>query len=491
MRSFIKSLTATMLAAVISATLANKTAAADISKLEFDPPVFYGNGLQSSLAANSSGLALEFNRGSSNDEIWYNVGKLGMTSMVWGANQFSGFRGHWPTVALTKDGYVLVVYNNQDRKNGCQLYYRVGKLNTRGDQNQSITWLTNSIHWDAGYKASIAINDKGLIVGVHETGHNSSGMYYRVGHLRNPAAGDYTIQWDSPSSGVYYNDGVNPHIAINNLNQIVEVHEVAGEHLLHYWRGTISGGTINFAQSRRYDNYAVEPAVALLDSGDVLEVHTLGGLISRTGKLNPSNAWEIQWAEPVKIDPETSIGYPALAVSGSYAFETHQRPASTTFFHEIYTSIAPVQGTGNVHYGLFVKDGPEGWSQGSNGQVAGTIGQNKKTDAFYINGFGFPAEFRIHVAHQGWRNWTPAVEGAHDSGVGKQLEAIQFRFSEGIPSGVHILARVHLQDVGWTSPVEIKDQTILGTTGLGRPLEAIQIAVGSDLNHLARLLAEG
>jgi len=316
-------------------------------------------------------------------------------------------------------------------------------------------------------------------------------MYYRVGHLRNPAAGDYTIQWDSPSWGVYYNDGVNPHIAINNLNQIVEVHEVAGEHLLHYWRGTVSGGTISFAQSRRYDNYAVESAVALLDSGVVLEVHTLGGLISRTGKLNPSNAWEIQWAEPVKIDPETSIGYPALAVSGSYAFETHQRPPSSTFSHEIYTSIAAIQGSGNVHYGLFVKDGPEGWSEGSNGQVAGTTGQNKKTDAFYINGFGFPAEFRIHVAQQGWRDWTPAVEGAQDSGVGKQLEAIQFRFAEGIPAGVHILARVHLQDVGWTSPVEIKDQTVLGTTGLGRRLEAIQIVVGSDLNHLARLLAEG
>ena len=350
-----------MLAAVVSATLANKTAAADTSKLEFDPPVFYGNGLQSSLAAKSSGLVLQFNRAPLNDEIWYNVGKLGMTSMVWGANQFSGLRGHWPTVALTKDGYVLVVYNNQDRKNGCQLYYRVGKIDPLGDQNQSITWLTNSIHWDAGYKASISINDKGVIVGVHETGHNSNGMYYRVGHLRNPAGGDYTVQWDSPSWGVYYNDGVNPHIAINNLNQIVEVHEVAGEHLLHYWRGTVSGGTINLAESRRYDNHAAEPAVALLDNGVVLEVHTLGGLISRTGKLNPANAWEIQWADPIKIDPETSIGYPALAVSGSYAFETHQRPPSSTYFHEIYTSIAAIQNSGSAPYpnGTLVKGSSE------------------------------------------------------------------------------------------------------------------------------------
>src|SRR5271165_524166 len=186
MRSFIKPLTATMLAAVIWATFANNNAAASISNLEFDSPVFFGNGLQSSLAANSSGLVLQFNRGPTDDEIWYNVGKLGMTHLVWGAQQYSGVRGHWPSVALSKEGYVLVVYNDQDRKNGCHLYYRVGKINPQGDQNQSITWLTNVMHWDAGYKASVAINDKGVIVGVHETGHASNGMYYRVGHLRNP-----------------------------------------------------------------------------------------------------------------------------------------------------------------------------------------------------------------------------------------------------------------------------------------------------------------
>jgi hypothetical protein len=54
----------------------------------------------------------------------------------------------------------------------------------------------------------------------------SSGLYYRVGQLGNPAGGDYTIAWSSGSTGVKYDDGVNPHIAINNQKQVVEVHQV-------------------------------------------------------------------------------------------------------------------------------------------------------------------------------------------------------------------------------------------------------------------------
>jgi hypothetical protein len=156
-------------------------------------------------------------------------------------------------------------------------------------------------------------------------------MYYRVGHLRNPAGGDYTIQWDSPSWGVYYDDGINPHIAINNFNQVVAVHQVPGEHLLHYWRGTITGGTIHFAQSRRYDENAERPAVALLDSGLVLEVHSLGGLASSRGWLSLSNSWEIEWSPAKKEDPNDCIEYPALAANGTYAIQTHLRNDGTIY----------------------------------------------------------------------------------------------------------------------------------------------------------------
>lgn len=175
------------------------------------------------------------------------------------------------------------------------------------------------------------MNDQGVIVGVHEAGRGGNGLYYRVGHLRNPVGGDYTIQWDSPSWGIKYDTGVNPSIAINNRNEVVQVHQVPEETLLHYRRGTVSGGEIRFGDSWRYDNYAEDPTVALLDSGMVLEVHSLGGLISRTGMLSPSDPQRIDWFEPVKVNESGHVKNPALAVNGTHALETHSDYYKTGF----------------------------------------------------------------------------------------------------------------------------------------------------------------
>jgi hypothetical protein len=303
--------------------------------LQFSPFDVVDDGVESSIAVNSSGLALEFHRSQNNTGIWYRVGKqdsLNKNSIVWGKSQSADANGYWPAVALSKEGYVIQVHSRSDHKQACEQYYRVGKIDPTGDENQSISWKTDLIHWDGGFRTSIAINDNGLIVGVHESNRNTgmvdwgvpgTGLYYRVGQLRNPAGGDYTIGWSSGSAGLNYDDGVNPHIAINNHNQVVEVHQVTGEFLLHYRRGTVSAGKITFAASQRYDNDAMQPAVALLDSGLVLEVHSKDVLNSRTGKLDPTNSTLIQWSTPVKIGGTESATFPALATNGRYAFQTH------------------------------------------------------------------------------------------------------------------------------------------------------------------------
>jgi hypothetical protein len=162
--------------------------------------------------------------------------------------------------------------------------------------------------------------------------------------LRNPAGGDYTIAWSSGSTGVKYDDGENPYIAINNHNQVVEVHQVTREDLLHYRRGTVSDGKITFAESRRYENGARQPAVALLDSGLVLEVHIAVDLYSRTGKLDPSNSTLIEWSPSVNHNGGGGGGeYPALATNGKYAFVTQAKKAGV--FHDasvIYYSGAEI-----------------------------------------------------------------------------------------------------------------------------------------------------
>jgi len=289
----------------------------------FGDAIEYDTGEQTTLAGNSSGLFIEFHKTESLSDytIWYHLGRSN-GGMLWGGSQISGVSGFWPTAAISSDGYVILVYSEHRHKNACYLYYRVGKVDPLGSLDQSIQWLTDSIYWDRGFHSSIAINDNGLIVSVHETGFASTGIYYRVGHFANPGAGDFTIQWDSGQWGVWYDDGINPHIAINNYGQVVEVHQVPGEYLLHYWRGTVRNGQIQFVASRRYNDDARQPAVVLLDSGVVVEAHVDGSgseIIVTSGMLSPDDPATIEWGSAVGLNGDHwgNLSYPAIATDGT------------------------------------------------------------------------------------------------------------------------------------------------------------------------------
>ena len=117
------------------------------------------------------------------------------------------------------------------------------------------------------------------------------------------------------------------------------MHQVSHESLLHYRRGTVSGGTIEFEESVRYDNHAENPAVALLDNGLVLEVHSLGGFISRTGTLSLNDPKQIDWQTPIKVDENKSIVYPAVASNGAQAIAICNDDNGVTH-PELYYSVA-------------------------------------------------------------------------------------------------------------------------------------------------------
>jgi hypothetical protein len=295
--------------------------------LDLGDSIRYASGEQSSVALHSSGLLVEFHKVKYDTAIVYRVGKLNGTSVTWGEplspGSYLGTR-YWPTVVLSKEGYVVFVYSDREHKSNSQLFYRVGWIDPNGNERQIIRWKTDVMFWDNGFHNSIAMNDNGVIASVHETHGSSNSLFYRIGHLRNPAGGDYTIAWDSGSWGIEYDRGINPHIAINNHNEVVAVHQVPGETLLHYRRGTVVEDHINFTESMRYDNHAEQPAIALLDSGRVLEVHSLGGLITREGQLSLSNPALIEWATPVKVNPRTTVAYPAVATNGIHAVKTYE-----------------------------------------------------------------------------------------------------------------------------------------------------------------------
>jgi hypothetical protein len=219
-------------------------------------------------------------------------------------------------------------------------------INPHGGLDQSIDWLTpRNTLFDSGFHSSTAINDNGVILEVHESGSGGTGLYYRVGHLTNPAGGDYTITWDSGTNGVRYDDGINPHIALNNHDEAVEVHQVTGEDLLHYRRGLVYGGNIYFGGSPRYESNSSEPAVALLDNGLVVEVHrnSVSRATARTGMLDPDSTDKILWSASAVIGPENgfeTIEYPEVAANGTYAIGSWAEFKPDTRPKKLFSSVA-------------------------------------------------------------------------------------------------------------------------------------------------------
>jgi hypothetical protein len=163
-------------------------------------------------------------------------------------------------------------------------------------------------------------------VEVHESGSGGTGLYYRVGHLEHPTGGGPSIVWESGTNGVKYDDGINPHITINNHNEVVEVHQVTGEHYVHYRRGFVRGGKIAFGGSARYDNHSYARAVALLDNGLVTELHCGRdySISARTAILDATSPDKVIWfgAKVINNDDSRNADNPAVASSGRYALGT-------------------------------------------------------------------------------------------------------------------------------------------------------------------------
>src|ERR1700744_2489954 len=274
----------------------------------------YDAGDQPSVAMISDGIVVEFHKSENNDGLYYHVGKRKDMAVAWGpshrlrlGSEGRDINGSWPQVTMTNDGTLLEVHADSETRNGATLYYRVGKLNPNGDQSQTIQWMNSDwIRWDGGFHASISmavINGVYTIVGVHEVDgpFNDRRAFYRVGHLSNPGAGNYTITWTSGSNGINYTNAINPHIALNTKGQVVEVHEAPNSLRLHYIRGILSQGKIQWGGEDQpdYAETSERPAVTLNDNGIVTEVHTtLGGVIHMArlmGTLNSDGA-TIDWS---------------------------------------------------------------------------------------------------------------------------------------------------------------------------------------------------
>jgi hypothetical protein len=303
----------------------------------------FDTGNNSSVAVLPTGLVVEVHRSPNNGMYWYHLGQLqkdvdGNWSMSWGPSQrvptYSD--GDAPSLAVTNKGYVVFVWSRYDA-----LYYGVGRVSPTGGTDQLIDWMVQDYKYDNGYRPSIATTGNGDLVEAHEApaggGH---ALYLRTGTMENASIGDFHIHWTSGKSGLKYDAGVVPHIAMNDIYQLVEVHQVTGEHLLHYRRGEWLQTNVGFWPSQRYDNDSAKPADALTLNGTVIELHVTGSRIySRTGTLPKNSSGLVTWSPTVSelglLDKTADL--PAIATNGHVAIATWESKDT------LYWSVAPLQ----------------------------------------------------------------------------------------------------------------------------------------------------
>jgi hypothetical protein len=275
---------------------------------------------------------VEVHRSESNwsDDFWYRIGVCNTFNgaVAWGPSHDLSIGGSWPTVAITREGYVILIYADSVSKASSHLNYWIGKMDLGGNYLQTIDWVRKVYWYDGGFHPHVTLTSDGKIVEVHESGNGNNGIFYRVGHLKDPTAGEYDIVWDSGQEhGVQYDDGINPSIAIDRSNNVVEVHQAKGDNYLHYSRGTLSGAQISFTTHPRFDNNGEQPAVTMTEDGKALEVQsTSRAIYYRVGTLSTSSNDKVDWTAPTRIDPsDTSAGlYPSIGYDEGLAVTTWQ-----------------------------------------------------------------------------------------------------------------------------------------------------------------------
>ncbi len=240
-------------------------------------------------AINSAGRVVEIHTNGSN--LYYCLGQAAGAELTW---QAAGIEitvsskttsGYNPSVVVDNSGYVL----EADDTGGIDatINYRIGQVS-----GNTINWTTLN-HYTKGYTPSMCINASGSWVECHSSNELGTGdMWTTVGTFKNGA-------FSYEKSVSMKNDGVNPSIAVNNNNVVVQVHDNnAGK--LYYMLGqlTMSGSSpsgISWTSSSTEYDSGDNPTVVITDDNMVYELHSalpdwttteqVDGLWQRVGQI--------------------------------------------------------------------------------------------------------------------------------------------------------------------------------------------------------------
>jgi hypothetical protein len=279
-----------------------------------------GEGEHPSVAIFNTNLIVEVH--SNFGKLYYKLGKLDPARglVAWAQErEFLADRIDSPSIAVTNEGYVLISYTVRP-----QLKYYVGTVDPGGDINQEINFKVSAEYYDTGTSPGISINNNGIIVEVHQEDSDEHKLNYKIGHLASPATDDFHIVWDTGPYSIPYTHGDFPSISLNDNNDLVELHNVSNEFLIHYIRGHVSGKSIAFASDQpRYDWFGIFSSVALQDDGYVSSLHIRPGLpretVYRLSREDPEDPIKlIHLSDSVIANSIKEDNRCAVASNGSY-----------------------------------------------------------------------------------------------------------------------------------------------------------------------------
>jgi hypothetical protein len=325
------------------------TANPNLATLKWTEIAKYDTGSYPALAMHATGLIVEVHvtESLSHNGLYYHIGKLDRDkgTVAWGSSRLFISAGAWPAVAITKEGYVIITFSDGFYNSSSNLRYLVGTVDPAGNTSQTIDFKTdsNGSKFDTGFHDSVSVNGLGVIAEAHQSGQGGDGIFYRLGHLKNPSVGDFSITWDSGTGGQRYDKGVDPKISVNDDNDVVEVHGVNNESKLHYGRGKVmNNSSIQFESDHpRLDSEGYRANVVLLNNSSIIEVNRRSnarvtggdGIYYRTGAL--SGQHQISWSEPQIIAGTDKHYNPAVAANPTDAVVSFES-SSEGIFKSIY-----------------------------------------------------------------------------------------------------------------------------------------------------------
>jgi hypothetical protein len=289
-------------------------------------PESYATGETPAIAINELGQAVALHQGSG--QLYVRLGQVEGTVLRWTGRDSKFDTGFNPSVALTKNDVVLEVHDSGGASPNC--WYRTGRV-----VGETIDW-TGGAHakYDGGRDPAVAVSGT-VVVEVHSS-EVPGRLFWSVGRLEN---GTTLELYDK---GQKFDTGFHPSIAINEKGLVVEVHD-DGLGSLWYWTGQVVGKTIEWKGHAKYDS-GINPSVVLTDDGYVFEVHQAQGipplvnggtLWQRYGRVNDDDH-EITWIDVFGNGQSSNYfddgSVPCIASNGRQAVQAHSLEGSSDLY---------------------------------------------------------------------------------------------------------------------------------------------------------------